>query len=103
MSLYGAHEWFFSKIINTWWRAFNYTPPGYDILPQQHYPVFILRHGDGEDEKGGVENIISSSYSIFRWNEEVVDDVGDDGKRDLVLVGRSSDSTSFALVAFSQN
>jgi hypothetical protein len=66
-------------------------------------PVFILRHGGGEDEKGWVENIISSGYSNFRWNEGVVDDVGDDGKRDLVLVGRSSDSTSFALVAFSQN
>jgi hypothetical protein len=31
MGLYGAHEGFFSKITNTWWRAFNYTPPGYDI------------------------------------------------------------------------
>jgi len=84
MGLYGGARMVFSKITNPWLRAFDYTPPGYDILPQQRYPVFILRHGGGEDETGWVENIISSSYSNFRWNEEVVDAVGDNGKRDLV-------------------
>jgi enterochelin esterase-like enzyme len=31
---------------------FVYTPPGYDSLPVQRYPVLYLLHGGGEDERG---------------------------------------------------
>jgi enterochelin esterase-like enzyme len=48
-------KWYFSKITNLWRRALIYTPPDYDKNPTQRYPVFILRHGGGEDETGWVE------------------------------------------------
>ncbi len=48
-------QWYFSKIANAWRRALIYTPPDYDSHPAQRYPVFILRHGGGEDETGWVE------------------------------------------------
>jgi enterochelin esterase-like enzyme len=48
-------QWYYSKITNAWRRAFVYTPPDYDNNPGQRYPVFILRHGGGEDETGWVE------------------------------------------------
>jgi enterochelin esterase-like enzyme len=48
-------QWYFSKITNLWRRAYIYTPPGYDTHLKEHYPVFILRHGGGEDETGWVE------------------------------------------------
>jgi enterochelin esterase-like enzyme len=48
-------QWYYSKITNAWRRAFIYTPPDYDNHPEQRYPVFILRHGGGEDETGWVE------------------------------------------------
>jgi enterochelin esterase-like enzyme len=48
-------QWYYSKITNLWRRVFIYTPPGYDTQPEQLYPVFILRHGGGEDETGWVE------------------------------------------------
>ncbi len=48
-------QWYYSKVTNAWRRAFIYTPPDYDHKPEQRYPVFILRHGGGEDETGWVE------------------------------------------------
>jgi enterochelin esterase-like enzyme len=48
-------QWYFSKITSLWRRALVYTPPDYDSNPRQRYPVFILRHGGGEDETGWVE------------------------------------------------
>ena len=48
-------QWYFSKIGNAWRRAYVYVPPGYDHEPNTHYPVFILRHGGGEDETSWVE------------------------------------------------
>jgi enterochelin esterase-like enzyme len=48
-------QWYYSKVTNAWRRAFIYTPPDYDNHPEQRYPVFILRHGGGEDETGWVE------------------------------------------------
>lgn len=48
-------QWYYSKVTNAWRRALIYTPPDYDNNPGLRYPVFILRHGGGEDETGWVE------------------------------------------------
>ncbi|MGE5486959.1 MAG: alpha/beta hydrolase-fold protein [bacterium] len=41
---------YFSKVTNSWRRAFIYTPPDYDANPNTRYPVLYLHHGWGEDE-----------------------------------------------------
>jgi enterochelin esterase family protein len=38
-------QWYYSKVVNMWRRAYVYTPPDYDAQPRKRYPVFILRHG----------------------------------------------------------
>jgi len=43
---------YFSAVTNTWRRMFIYTPPGYDSLHEERYPVLYLLHGGGEDERG---------------------------------------------------
>ena len=48
-------QWYYSKVTNLWRRAYVYVPPDYDDNPEQRYPVFILRHGGGEDETCWVE------------------------------------------------
>lgn len=48
-------QWYYSKVTNAWRRAFIYVPPEYDSHPDRRYPVFILRHGGGEDETSWVE------------------------------------------------
>jgi len=48
-------QWYYSKVTEAWRRAFVYTPPDYDDNREQRYPVFILRHGGGEDETSWVE------------------------------------------------
>ncbi len=48
-------QWYYSKVTDAWRRAFIYTPPDYDMHPEKRYPVFVLRHGGGEDETGWVE------------------------------------------------
>jgi enterochelin esterase-like enzyme len=48
-------QWYYSKIGSAWRRAYVYVPPEYDHEPTQRYPVFILRHGGGEDETSWVE------------------------------------------------
>jgi enterochelin esterase-like enzyme len=48
-------QWYFSNIGNAWRRAYIYVPAEYDENPMKRYPVFILRHGGGEDETGWVE------------------------------------------------
>jgi len=48
-------KWYYSKITNLWRRAYVYFPAEYDAYPEKRYPVFILRHGGGEDESGWVE------------------------------------------------
>ncbi len=48
-------QWYYSKVGNAWRRAYIYLPPDYDTSPEKRYPVFILRHGGGEDETSWVE------------------------------------------------
>lgn len=48
-------QWYYSRVVNAWRRAYVYVPPGYDDDPEKRYPVFILRHGGGEDETSWVE------------------------------------------------
>ena len=48
-------KWYYSKVTNAWRRALIYTPPDYDNDTEKRYPVFVLRHGGGEDETGWVE------------------------------------------------
>jgi len=43
---------YYSKVTQSWRRAFVYTPPGYDANSKARYPVFLLLHGGGEDERG---------------------------------------------------
>jgi len=43
---------YYSAVTNTWRCMHVYTPPGYDSLHEQRYPVLYLLHGGGEDERG---------------------------------------------------
>jgi len=45
---------YYSAITQSWRRAFVYTPPGYDTNLKTRYPVLLLQHGGGEDERGWV-------------------------------------------------
>ncbi|HBY62812.1 MAG TPA: esterase [Solibacterales bacterium] len=44
--------WYHSKVTGTWRHALVYTPPAYDRLLKERYPVLYLQHGGGEDESG---------------------------------------------------
>lgn len=48
-------QWYYSKVTHAWRRAYVYVPAEYDAHPEKRYPVFILRHGGGEDETSWVE------------------------------------------------
>jgi len=43
---------YFSKITNSWRRAFIYLPPGYHADTNNRYPVLYLQHGSFENETG---------------------------------------------------
>ncbi len=43
---------YFSQVTGKWRRAFVYTPPDYDTNRKARYPVLLLQHGGGEDERG---------------------------------------------------
>jgi enterochelin esterase-like enzyme len=43
---------YYSPVTNSWRRFFIYTPPGYDVNPNEKYPVLYILHGGGEDERG---------------------------------------------------
>jgi len=43
---------YYSQVTQSWRRAFVYTPPDYDTNLKTRYPVFLLLHGGGEDERG---------------------------------------------------
>lgn len=43
---------YYSKVTASWRRAFVYTPPDYDTNLKARYPVLLLQHGGGEDERG---------------------------------------------------
>jgi enterochelin esterase-like enzyme len=43
---------YYSKVTDTWRRAYVYTPPGYDTDSKTKYPVLYLLHGWGENEQG---------------------------------------------------
>lgn len=45
---------YFSQVTGAWRRAFVYTPPDYDTNLKARYPVLLLQHGGGEDERGWV-------------------------------------------------
>lgn len=45
---------YYSTVTQSWRRAFVYTPPDYDTNPKARYPVLLLQHGGGEDERGWV-------------------------------------------------
>jgi enterochelin esterase-like enzyme len=48
-------QWYYSKVTSAWRRAYVYVPAEYDNDLSKRYPVFILRHGGGEDETSWVE------------------------------------------------
>jgi enterochelin esterase-like enzyme len=43
---------YYSKVTQSWRRTFVYTPPDYDTNLKARYPVLLLQHGGGEDERG---------------------------------------------------
>ncbi|MBN9662575.1 MAG: esterase [Acidobacteria bacterium] len=45
---------YYSSVTGTWRRAFVYTPPDYDSNLKARYPILLLQHGGGEDERGWV-------------------------------------------------
>jgi enterochelin esterase-like enzyme len=64
---------YFSTVTQSWRRAFVYTPPDYDTNLKQRYPILLLQHGGGEDERGwGVQgktdiildNLIAAKKSV---------------------------------------
>jgi enterochelin esterase-like enzyme len=48
-------QWYYSQVTNAWRRAYVYVPAEYGHFPEKRYPVFILRHGGGEDETSWAE------------------------------------------------
>jgi enterochelin esterase-like enzyme len=46
---------YYSTVTQSWRRAFVYTPPDYDTNRSARYPVLLIQHGGGEDERGWVE------------------------------------------------
>ena len=48
-------QWYYSQVTKAWRRAYIYVPAEYDLFPEKRYPVFVLRHGGGEDETSWVE------------------------------------------------
>jgi enterochelin esterase-like enzyme len=56
---------YFSKATGAWRRANVYTPPDYDTNLKARYPVLLLQHGGGEDERdwatqGRTDNILDN-------------------------------------------
>jgi enterochelin esterase-like enzyme len=56
---------YFSKVTGAWRRANVYTPPDYDTNLKARYPVLLLQHGGGEDERdwatqGRADNILDN-------------------------------------------
>jgi enterochelin esterase-like enzyme len=43
---------YYSTVTQSWRRAFVYTPPDYDTNLKARYPVLLIEHGGGEDERG---------------------------------------------------
>jgi enterochelin esterase-like enzyme len=43
---------YYSTVTGSWRKAFVYTPPDYDTNLKARYPVLLLQHGGGEDERG---------------------------------------------------
>ena len=43
---------YYSKVTNSWRQIYIYTPPGYDLNPNETYPTLYILHGGGEDESG---------------------------------------------------
>jgi len=43
---------YYSTVTNSWRQLYIYTPPGYDTVTDDKYPVLYLLHGGGEDERG---------------------------------------------------
>jgi enterochelin esterase-like enzyme len=63
---------YYSTVFNSWRRLFIYTPPGYDSIQREKFPVLYLLHGGGEDERGW-------------WNQ---------GKADIILDNLIADGTA---------
>jgi enterochelin esterase-like enzyme len=56
---------YFSKVTGAWRRAYVYTPPDYDTNLKARYPMLLLQHGGGEDERdwatqGRTDNILDN-------------------------------------------
>jgi enterochelin esterase-like enzyme len=68
---------YYSRITDSWRRAFVYTPPGYDRDLSARYPVLYLLHGRGEDEtswpvQGRVNWILDNLISEQRARPMIV-------------------------------
>ncbi len=70
-------QWYYSTVTNAWRRVYVYTPPSYENEPEKRYPVFILRHGGGEDETSWVEQ----GHANF-----IIDNLIADGKAKPMIV-----------------
>jgi enterochelin esterase-like enzyme len=64
---------YYSTVTGSWRRAFVYTPPDYDTNLKARYPVLLLQHGGGEDERGWVvqgrtdiilDNLIANKQAV---------------------------------------
>jgi enterochelin esterase-like enzyme len=64
---------YYSTVTGSWRRAFVYTPPDYDPNLKARYPVLLLQHGGGEDERGWMvqgradiimDNLIAEKKSV---------------------------------------
>lgn len=43
---------YYSTVFNRWRQFYIYKPAGYDVNPNEKYPVLYILHGGGEDERG---------------------------------------------------
>jgi len=46
---------YWAKSTNQWRQIYIYTPPGYSNDPKTRYPVLLLQHGSGEDQRVWIE------------------------------------------------
>ena len=75
-------HWFYSKIEGKWRRAYVYTPPEYDWMPDKSYPVLYLQHGAGENE---------TEWTHTGFAATIADNLIADGKIEPLIIVMNND------------
>lgn len=75
-------HYFFSKVDNSWRRAFVYTPAEYETKTNKRYPVLYLQHGAGEDE---------TEWTHSGFAAIIADNLIADGKMEPMIIVMNND------------